>query len=148
MTAVMVRSSCVKCLRSTTRKYRRQAQQASTVYPQVAYAGDMLFSNPLYGSAPGPVPRHAVYSPESNGVEAQFGDDRQPQYGDDSGQLMLLPPPPSEQLPLPAPHMGEQPALLAADTGRHRWRAAGAPEALQAVRSGVLAERLVLFGCW
>lgn len=145
MTAVMVRSPCVKCLHSTTQPL--VAQQASEAYPQVAYAGDTLFSNPLYGSAPGATRRHAGYSPESNGMETQYGDDRQPRYGDDSGQLMLLPPPPSEQLPLPAPHMGEQPTLLAADTGKHRWRAAAAPEQLQASRSGVLAVRLEVFIC-
>ena len=120
------------------------AQQASNAYAQVAYAGDALISNPLYDSVYGAMPRLAGYSPESNGMDSQYGDDRPPL---DGGQLMLLPPPPSEQLPLPAPHMGEQPTLLAADTGKHRWRAAAALEELQASRSGVLAERLGMFGC-
>ena len=76
-------------------------------------AGGMPFGNPLYGSAPGSTPLRQSYDPDINPVWSPHGE-VVPASGHRA--LLLLPPPPAEQLPAPAPPSGadalHKPSLL------------------------------------
>ena len=74
------------------------------------------FGNPLYGSAPGSTPLRQSYDPDNNPVYSPQGEDV-PARG--SRALLLLPPPPAEQLPAPVAPSGAVPLLTSASLLSH-----------------------------
>lgn len=111
------------CTTATTGQLAKQHLAEST-HVRCPCADSEPFGNPLYGSAPGSTPLRQSYDPDNNPVYSPQGEDM-PVHG--VGALLLLPPPPAEQLPAPLAPSGAVPlrtsaiSLLSHD-GKHSDR--------------------------